>query len=784
MGDAAPCIDSDARLRLIIISFPMIFPPRRRVRAVWRACILALACVVATSLASAVVRHVHNASEFNSLPTTLNAGDVVILHDGVYDGLQRTITSSIADDQAAQNNPVRIYAARPGGVVVTGESRIVLRGRGIVLAGIDFGPGSGGAGLGRIISLDPNSRFMRLNNLRFTDCSSEGTDDYWIRVQGFNHVIEYCSFVGKRSKNVIIALTRATSGEAGPATPRNHVIRHCYFGPRECSVTDNGYESIRIGDSGSQIYDMRVVVERNVFFRSIWRDDGQKPNDPEIISNKSRGNIIRHNTFLESTGQITLRHGDACVVEGNFIFGAGYYSDDGSRILLRATPNPYQGGIRIIGQDHVVRNNYLINLRSTGGRAALCLVGGATVWNDGDGTSGSGDTGYEPADNAQIYHNTFIDCAEMNLGFLNDSAHRTPTGVKIYNNAWHSTVGGNGVVRNAAFTPAGSGGNYFYATGNLGWTGLGGVATKTVSAKITEAYGELLIPTADSPLIDAADSTLTADVDMRGLARPAAQRDIGAFERESVGEGERPLFRHEVGPEFDGGPSGHYPAAIAPSITEQPAGVTATVGDDVLLSVSATGEPAPSYQWLRNGTPVVGNPTATTATLVLSNIQLADAGTYTVRVSNILETIESTGAVVTVNEPPEPFAGFLLEHGLVGSAAAALADPDGDGMVNLVEFVLGTNPTASDSALGTMLSLIRKEAMDYWVFTFKAVQNLGVVSWDVEYSADLIEWKIAQHGTDGVTITSTPESADRIAVKVEFPATTPQAFARLRVTRP
>ena len=65
----------------------------------------------------------------------------------------------------------------------------------------------------------------------------------------------------------------------------------------------------------------------------------------------------------------------------------------------------------------------------------------------------------------------------------------------------------------------------------------------------------------------------------------------------------------------------------APAITVQPQNVTAKAGDNVTLSVTATGSPAPSYQWSRNGAAIAG---ATSATLSLSNVTLANTGVYTV----------------------------------------------------------------------------------------------------------------------------------------------------------
>jgi hypothetical protein len=53
-----------------------------------------------------------------------------------------------------------------------------------------------------------------------------------------------------------------------------------------------------------------------------------------------------------------------------------------------------------------------------------------------------------------------------------------------------------------------------------------------------------------------------------------------------------------------------------------------------------------SYQWYFNGVAISG---ATQATLSLANVQAANAGTYTVQISNSLGSATSTGEVVMVD---------------------------------------------------------------------------------------------------------------------------------------
>jgi pimeloyl-ACP methyl ester carboxylesterase len=78
-----------------------------------------------------------------------------------------------------------------------------------------------------------------------------------------------------------------------------------------------------------------------------------------------------------------------------------------------------------------------------------------------------------------------------------------------------------------------------------------------------------------------------------------------------------------------------------PWIIAQPSGQFAQVGSNVVFSVSASGAPPLGYQWRLNGQPLAG---ATHASLSLSNVQLGNAGGYSVIVSNIYGSVSSAAA--------------------------------------------------------------------------------------------------------------------------------------------
>ncbi|HTS19894.1 MAG TPA: polysaccharide lyase family 7 protein [Verrucomicrobiae bacterium] len=92
----------------------------------------------------------------------------------------------------------------------------------------------------------------------------------------------------------------------------------------------------------------------------------------------------------------------------------------------------------------------------------------------------------------------------------------------------------------------------------------------------------------------------------------------------------------------------------APSITNQPASQTVSVGSNVTFSVAALGNPPIQYLWRLNSAPI---PNATNATLTIPNVQLTNAGIYSVMVTDITGSITSSNAMLTVLSPP-PVADF------------------------------------------------------------------------------------------------------------------------------
>jgi hypothetical protein len=116
-----------------------------------------------------------------------------------------------------------------------------------------------------------------------------------------------------------------------------------------------------------------------------------------------------------------------------------------------------------------------------------------------------------------------------------------------------------------------------------------------------------------------------------------------------------------------------------PVITAQPTNQTVTVGGNVTLSVTASGNPTPTYQWRKDGVNIVG---ATFTSYSLNNVQSVDAGSYMVVVSNGAGAVSSETMVLTVNPVPfaptitlQPVSQVVTETGTVTFTTAASGFP-------------------------------------------------------------------------------------------------------------
>jgi len=177
----------------------------------------------------------------------------------------------------------------------------------------------------------------------------------------------------------------------------------------------------------------------------------------------------------------------------------------------------------------------------------------------------------------------------------------------------------------------------------------------------------------------------------------------------------------------DEGSPGTNSGPLALTITQQPTPVTFTTPASfgATFVVAAKGLPRPHFQWRLNGVPLDGR---TQPTLSLTNIQLADAGNYTVVITNGLQTLTSAVAVLTVTTDPiapsfltVPRDADAFEGQTVQLVAAASGSP-----TPTYQWQLNGANLAGET--GGMLTLYGVQSNQAGLYTVIAASSAGTIS--------------------------------------------------------
>ncbi|MBC7960166.1 MAG: discoidin domain-containing protein, partial [Vallitaleaceae bacterium] len=315
---------------------------------------------------------VSNTNEIVAASAKAKPGDTLIMKNGTWENVQ-----ILFQGKGTEQKPITLKAESPGKVIIKGESSLKIAGSYLVVDGLVFKDVYANKKIGLIDFSNGSAIFSdhcRLTNTVMEDCNpiNEETDYKWVSLYGKYNRVDHCYFRNKTNIGTLLVVWREDD------SANYHLIDNNYFG-YTARHSVNGGETIRVGDSTQSLSYSNTTVENNYFEHCNG--------DIEVISSKSCGNIYRNNTFFENEGSLSLRHGNECIVEGNYF-------------IQNHIPNSV--GVRVMGENHKIYNNYFYGMGPTDGtmRGALNLI---------NGIQNTPINGYYQVKNVQVMNNLFVD---------------------------------------------------------------------------------------------------------------------------------------------------------------------------------------------------------------------------------------------------------------------------------------------------------------------------------------------------------------------------------------
>lgn len=291
---------------------------------------------------------VKNITELNEAIGKAALGDEIVMANGDWNNVEIRFVG-----YGTEKRPITLKAETAGEVLVKGKSDLKLGGEHLVVNGLYFTDGSSPSE--SVIEFAINEDTVA-NHSRITNCvildynkAQRNQTDLWVLFKGRHNELDHCYIAGKSNRGPTIRVDLA-----GNKSIKNyHKITDNYFGPRPPKGGPSA-ETIQLGNSFTSMAPSYTLVANNFFDHCNG--------EVEVISSKTNFNEFRNNVFYKSEGSLVTRHGNYCIIDGNYFIG----DTDSDQI----------GGVRLIGTGHWVTNNYFHDLKGKTFRSPLAVMNG------------------------------------------------------------------------------------------------------------------------------------------------------------------------------------------------------------------------------------------------------------------------------------------------------------------------------------------------------------------------------------------------------------------------
>ena len=263
-------------------------------------------------------------AELQSAVNAATAGEEIVVAKGTYVS-EGVVTINCA---GVQGNPVLIRAQEIGDVEIKGKAGFTFGegARWVVVEGFTFTHSSVG------MMLPPGTKHLRVtrNEFALVNDAAKGKEVPTIEVSGDDCEVDHNYFHDKHTEGCWVTV----QGPGKDGMAQRAWIHHNEF--NNFMPTENNCSAIQVGLSWRSMSSGFALVEHNLFIKCRGENEG-------MVCNKSCDNVYRYNTITDGTRELSLRHGNRCVVYGNYFLNSD--------------------GIRFFGHDHRIFSNFFEGCR-------------------------------------------------------------------------------------------------------------------------------------------------------------------------------------------------------------------------------------------------------------------------------------------------------------------------------------------------------------------------------------------------------------------------------------
>ncbi len=165
------------------------------------------------------------------------------------------------------------------------------------------------------------------------------------------------------------------------------------------------------------------------------------------------------------------------------------------------------------------------------------------------------------------------------------------------------------------------------------------------------------------------------------------------------------------------------------------------------------------------------------STGALTGTPVAGNFSFTVRVTDLRNVSADRAFSLVVAAPPSPYANWLASTPWAAASSAPSADPDSDGLPNLLEYAVGSNPLSTGDVASPVCGLT--SSLSSLTLTFLRARS--DLTYEVEASSDLATWQTVATNPGSVSASTPVTVTDTLDLSV---SANTRRFLRLKVTLP